>query len=124
MAKLYFGFGISDSMFSGDVKLSRQDLHEDASFVQYLLNNPQCKRCEETVICLNPSHKASIDAMVEKYGLNGITIPDHAPIIKMQPGDYLIVMSPRGLPRLVDRHEYSKNEIDNATFNFSIWGVE
>lgn len=124
MAKLYFGFGVSDSMFSGDVELTRKDLKDDAGYVQYILNNPASVWCQETVICLNPSHKASIDAMVAKYGLTGIDIPDHAPVIKLESGDSIIVMSPRGLPRLVDRHEYTTEEIEGATFNFAVWSVK
>lgn len=124
MTTLYFGFGISDAMFSSDLTVKRRDLKQDADFVQYLLDNPRSSWCEGTVICLNPSHKATIDAMVTKYGLKGIAIPDHAPQIKLNSGDSLIVMSPRGLPRLVDRHEYTAEEINSATFNFAQWTVE
>lgn len=124
MAKLYFGFGVSDAMFNGDMTIVRVDLKGDADYVHHLLNNPNHALCDEVVICLNPSHKATIDAMVSKYKLSGIAIPDHAPQIKLQSGDSLIVMSPRGLPRLVDRHEYTEEEISSATFNFAVWTVK
>ncbi len=124
MAKVYFGFGIADGMFNGDLELHRKDLKQDADYVQYLLNNPRSSWAEETVICLNPSHKATIDAMTKRYGLDDIQIPETAINVKLETGDSLIVMSPRGLPRLVDRHEYTDEEIEKATFNFAIWLVK
>lgn len=124
MSTLYFGFGISDSMFSGNENLRRQDLGDDANYVQYLLDTPNAIQfCIETVICLNPSHELTIRAMETKYGLSGIAIPDKAPVVKLEKGDHLIVMSPRGLPRLEGRHEYTEAEIDAASFNFALWTV-
>ena len=123
MSKIYFGFGIADGMFSGDLNLKRKDLHDDAGYVQYLLNNPSAVFAEEAVICLNPSHELTIRAMETKYDLSGIAIPDKAPVVKLEKGDHLIVMSPRGLPRLEGRHEYTEEEINNASFNFALWTV-
>lgn len=123
MAKLYFGFGISDAMFNGDVTLKRKDLKQDGEYVNHILKNPQHAWCEETVICLNPSHKATIDAMVKRYGIEGIAIPEVAPRVSLEDGDVLVVMSPRGLPRLQDRHEYTDEEIANASFNFAAYTV-
>ena len=124
MATLYFGFGLSDGMFNGDLNIRRKDLKDDGGYADYLLRNPQAVFADQVGICLNPAHKATIDAMVAKYGISGIEIPDEAVQIKMQPGDSLLVMSPRGLPRLVDRHEYTDAEVANATFNFAVWTVE
>lgn len=124
MSTLYFGLGISDAMFNGDLKLTRKDLKDDGGFADYYLRNPNSAWCDEVKICLNPSHKATIDAMVAKYGISGIEIPDHAPKVSLVSGDALLVMSPRGLPRLVDRHEYTDEEINSATFNFALWSVE
>jgi hypothetical protein len=74
--------------------------------------------------CLNPSHKATIDAMQLRYGIN-ISIPEKAPIVKLSKSDSVIVMSVRGLPRLdATRHEYTETEIGNATFAFSIYEVK
>lgn len=123
MAKLYFGFGISDSMLNGDLELTRKEI-KDPGMVDHLLRNPNHVWAQETVICLNPSHKATINAMTSRYGIEGIEIPETAPIIKLESGDSLIVMSPRGLPRLQDRHEYTDQEVANATFNFAIWQVK
>lgn len=39
-------------------------------------------------------------------------------------GDCEIVMGVRGLPRLTDRHEYTDEEIAEATFSFSIYTVK
>lgn len=123
MATLYFGFGIADGMFNGDVQLNRRDLGDDGGFADYYLRNPNAAWCQKLVVCLNPSHKSTIDAMVSKYGIENIQIPTHAPVVKLEDGDALLVMSPRGLPRLVDRHEYTAEEISSATFNFALWTV-
>ena len=123
MAKLYFGFGISDAMFVNDISLTRKAI-DDPGMVNHLLNNPNHVWCEEMVPCLNPSHKATIDAMVAKFGIEGVVIPEIAPRVTLEPGDKLIVMSPRGLPRLQDRHEYTDDEVAKATFSFAIYSVE
>ena len=123
MAKLYFGFGISDSMFSGDLSLKRKDLGTDGGYADYLIRNPNAVWASETAICLNPSHAATIDAMNKRYGIH-VALPEKAPVIKLESGDSLLVMSPRGLPRLMDRHEYTDAEIEAASFNFAVWTVE
>jgi hypothetical protein len=47
-----------------------------------------------------------------------------APQVSLSPGDSIVVMSVRGLPRLdASRHEYTQAEIDSATFAFSRWTV-
>ena len=114
MAKVYFGFAISDSMFEGDVEVSRSVLDLDA--VKFLVR-------KGVIPCLNPSHKPTIDAMRNKFGLD-VPIPERAPQVSLGVGDRIIVMGVRGLPRLgADRHEYTQAEIDSATFTFSIWEV-
>ena len=114
MAKVYFGFAVADSMFQGDVEVSRSELDLDA--VKFLIR-------KGVVPCLNPSHIATINAMKERYGID-VEIPEKAPQVMLDVGDRLIVMSVRGLPRLdATRHEYSQEEIDGAAFKFSIWEV-
>lgn len=124
MSTLYFGFGISDSMFADDVQQIKRTVLKDVDYVNYLLNNPTSLFCQKMVPCLNPSHKATIDAMVSKYGIEGIEIPSIAPKINLESGDRLIVMSPRGLPRLQDRHEYIDEEVEKATFTFAIYCID
>ena len=113
MAKVYFGFAISDSMFNGDVEVVRSVLDIDA--VKFLVK-------KGVIPCLNPSHKPTIDLMRTKFGLD-VPIPDSAPQVSLETGDRVIVMGVRGLPRLAERHEYTQEEIDKATFSFSIWEV-
>ena len=108
----FFGFAVSDSMFQGDVVITRSVLSfEDAKEI-----------AEGAIPCLNPSHKATIDVMVAR----GITveIPEKPPVVSLDSGDSLLVMGVRGLPRLTDRHEYTPAEIAGATFTFSLWEVK
>lgn len=124
MSKLYFGFALADSMFAEDCNIKRKSLGNDAGYVQYLLDNPASADCAETAICLNPSHKATIVAMNTRYGIH-VAIPETAPKVELRSGDKLIVMGVRGLPRLdATRHEYTQEEIDSATFTFTLYSVE
>ena len=114
MAKVYFGFAISDSMFNGSVEISRSPLEIDA--VKFLVK-------KGVIPCLNPTHRPTIEIMRTKFGLD-VPIPDSAPHVSLGVGDRVIVMGVRGLPRLgAERHEYTQEEIQGATFKFSIWEV-
>ena len=94
---MYFGFAISDSMFSGDVTIFRKEISVEE--VKGFVDNGGI------VPCLNPSHVATISAMQKKYGIL-IPIPEKPPQVSLKEGDSLIVMGVRGLGRLTDRHEY------------------
>ncbi len=109
----YFGFALADSMFSGDCTITRRLL--TAEEVQKLVQ-------QGVEPCLNPSHQATIDAMRERFDIN-VPIPISPPQVNLKPGDSLVVMGVRGLPRLTDRHEYNAEEIAMATFSFAAYTV-
>lgn len=113
-ANVFFGFALADSMFNGDVVISRHVLSE---------NQVAMKVAQGVTSCCNPSHYATITAMREKYGFE-VEIPDTPPRVSLREGDSVIVMGVRGLPRLTDRHEYTHEEIASATFQFSMYKVE
>lgn len=114
MASRYFGFALADSMFVGDCNVKRRELSIERA--KALIE-------EGVEPCLNPSHKATIDAMKVRFGID-VEIPEVPPRIQLsQTGDELIVMGVRGLPRLTDRHEYNEEEIANAEFSFSLYKV-
>nr|DAI56534.1 MAG TPA: hypothetical protein [Bacteriophage sp.] len=113
MANVYFGFAIADSMFSGDVVIKRRQI--DVDVVKALVG-------QGVIPCLNPSHVATIDAMQRRFGID-VDIPATPPQVKLGDGDVLIVMGVRGLPRLTDHHEYTEEEVAQATFNFSLYTV-
>ena len=103
----YFGFAFSAAMLpAGEVNLHKVDLTIDE--VKELL--PNCK------MCLNPSHRATIEAALS-IGLK-ISIPEKPARISLGDGDSVVVMQVRGLPRLTDRHEYAPEEIAQANFSF------
>lgn len=109
----YFGFALADSMFQGDCVIHRRALSVE-----------EVKAMEkELTPCLNPSHKATIDAMHTRFDIN-VEIPEQPPRVVVNSGDSVIVMGVRGLPRLTDRHEYTEEEIAAATFSFSMYTVE
>ncbi len=112
--KTYFGFAIADSMFPVECTIHRKEIGLEA--VHLLLE-------EGVTSCLNPSHRATIDAMRERYGID-VETPMFPPRVELGRGDRLVVMSVRGLPRLTDRHEYTPAEIAGAEFKFSLYEVE
>ncbi len=110
----FFGFGLADSMFNGDVTVARKELtlHEAKLLIE-----------RGVVPCLNPSHAETIRVMRERFGID-VLIPDKAPIVKLGFGDRLILMAVSGLPRLEGRHEYTPAEINGAVFRFALWTVQ
>ena len=115
MGRCFFGFAFADSMFAEaeDCEISRRVLSiEEATTLI----------AEGVEPCLNPSHKATIDAMRLRFGID-VNIPDAPVRVSLAKGDSLIVMGVRGLPRLTDRHEYSDEEIAQASFSFSLYTV-
>lgn len=111
--KKYFGFALADSMFVGNCTIIRQSL--SAEEAKELIS-------QGVESCCNPSHKATIDAARLRYGID-VSIPETPPRVSLDPGDSVIVMGVRGLPRLTDRHEYAEDEIAQATFTFSCYTV-
>lgn len=108
----YFGFAVADSMFPKSCVVKREEV-QVGDLPQLL---------QDAEMCLNPSHAATILAAKEKFGLE-LNIPEKPPMVKLAVGDEVIVMSVRGLPRLTDRHEYTQEEIESATFEFGLWKV-
>ncbi len=109
----FFGFGISDSMFSDDHMIIRKTLSPEKA--KELID-------KGVIPCINPSHTATIVAMEKKFDIQ-VEIPELAPVVKLASGDKLVIMSVRGLPRLQDRHEYTLEEIQGASWEFSVWHV-
>lgn len=113
--KIYFGFAISDSMFSEYCHVFRRPLTE-GDVKQYFKH-------EQVVFVGNPTHKPTIEAFKKTIGVD-VVIPDVAPKVSLVPGDRFIVMQVQGLPRLGgERVEYTTEEINAATFKFGMWFV-
>lgn len=111
----YFGFAFSASMLPpGEVSLKKRDLSADE--VRDLL------AAGSVEFCLNPSHEATVEAARSRYGL-AIEVPARPPRVDLASGDSVVVMQVSGLPRLTDRHEYTREEIDSASFGFVEIGV-
>lgn len=108
----FFGFALADSMFTGDCNIRRRTLTADEVKAMAGALTP----------CLNPSHQATIDAMRQRFGIE-VAIPETPPRVSLGVGDSVVVMGVRGLPRLTDRHEYTEEEIAQATFSFSVYTV-
>lgn len=111
--KTYFGFALADSMFNGDCTINRRSLSVEE--VKELV-------AQGVESCCNPSHKATINAMTTRYEIE-VAIPETPPRVSLGSGDSVIVMGVRGLPRLTDRHEYTKEEIAKASFLFAEYRV-
>lgn len=108
-ANLYFGFALSDSMFEGNVRIERRELDAEGAKKLIALG---------VISCCNVSHQATITAMSVRFGIE-VEIPETPPHVVLKEGDSLIILGVRGLPRMVNRHEYTDEEIAQATFSFS-----
>jgi hypothetical protein len=113
MARMFFGFAIADSMFPTDCRMEKMTINVDHA-------KDLIARGIES--CCNPSHVATISAAKQRFGIE-VAIPEKPPQVALLPGDRMIVMSVRGLPRLTDRHEYTDEEVAKATFAFSVYTV-
>ncbi len=111
--KTYFGFGIAPSMFPANCSIRKEELTPEAA---------KAVVAEGIVPCLNPSHKASIDALQSRFGIF-VEIPTKAPVVLVAIGERVLVMGVMGLPRLEGRHEYTEAEVVGAKFTFSLWTV-
>lgn len=111
--KTYFGFGIAPSMFPDNCGIVKETLSPERAMIVVQ---------DGVVPCLNPSHKASIDAMRSRFGIS-VEIPQSAPQVKVGAGERVLVMGVTGLPRLEGRHEYTAEEVEKAKFAFSLWTV-
>ncbi len=110
----YFGFAVADGMFPAQAKVTRKVITVEV--VREMV-------AAGVKPALNPTHKSTIDAMRSRFGIE-VEIPEKAPLIKLVPGDQVVVMSVRGLPRREDgKGEYTPEEIAAATFEFSLWEV-
>lgn len=111
--KTFFGFGVSASMFPASCNINKASLTPE-----------QAKEIIDggVEVCLNPSHKASIDVMTTRFAIH-VEIPAKAPVVSLKNGDRLLIMGVSGLPRLEGRHEYTSEEIAGAKFDFSLWSV-
>ena len=69
MSKVFFGFALADGMFEGN-----------CSIVRRVLTVEEAKSLVEQGVspCLNLSHKATIDAMRSRYGID-VAIPETPP---------------------------------------------
>lgn len=108
---VFIGLAFSASMLQpGTVTLRKKDLTVDQ--VKEVIGN------ENIVSCANPSHKATLEALKEKYGID-IPIPSKPIRVSLSSSeDAMIVLQVTGLSRLTDRHEYTRQEIEAAEFRF------
>lgn len=109
----YFGFALSSSMFNGNCTIDREVL---------ALNEAVKAEIEFAVNCCNSTHATTVEAAEKKFGLS-LVIPDEPPTVSLNSGDSLIVMGVRGLSRLTDRHHYTAEEVERATFEFVRYSV-
>jgi len=112
--KTFFGFALADSMFVGACTIVRREL--STLTAKGLI-------AQGVESCCNPSHAATIAAMRSRFAID-VSIPAIPPCVMLHSGDSIIVMGVRGLPRLTDRHQYTAEEINSASFTFALYTVQ
>lgn len=106
----YLSLAISDSMFPPGLHAKRALTPDE---VRDILGRG-------VVSCVNPAHRATVDAIQARYGLE-IAVPERAEKVALAAGDRLLVCTALGLPR--ETREFTDEEIARATFAFSLWSV-
>jgi len=91
----YFAFALADSVFNGDCIITRRVLS---------VEEVKERIAQGVDSCLNPSHKASIEAMKSRFGID-VAIPEKPPRVSLSPGDSVIV---RGCSRITAVHRSSR----------------
>jgi len=86
--KRFFGFALADSMFTGNVGITRREVSVEE--VKALV-------AQGIESCCNPSHAATIAAMRSRFGID-VSIPETPPRVALGPGDSVVIMGVRGLP--------------------------
>lgn len=107
---------MADSMFAEGANLSKTSV--SPADAKALLENTA-----EVAYSVNPSHVPTLDAAKARFELD-VVVPAKAPLVSLKSGDSLLIMSVRGLGRLEGRHEYTVEEIEAASFVFSLWSVD
>ncbi len=115
MARTFVGLAMSSTMFQGDLLILRRELSPVE--VREILAR------QDVVSCVNPSHKATVDALKKKFGIE-VPIPDGpAPKIVLEPGDSLLVLSANFKRRLAEGEKYSPEEVEAAQYEFALYQV-
>jgi hypothetical protein len=109
MPTVYLGFNIADSMFDGPCTLKREPLTE-SQFKDLISRG--------VTSCLNKSHPATVKALKTRYGIEA-EIPHIPPRINIFPGDSILIVSLRGLPRHTTSYQYTDAEVAQARFVFA-----
>ncbi len=122
MMTVYVGLAMADSMFPESCQVERTPCL--LPLAMKLLQPPTDEAPEKVVNCCNSGHASTLSALKARYGIDlASTVPLTPPKVALLPGDCLVVLSVRGLPRLTDKREYSAEEIAKATFAFGLWTV-
>ncbi len=112
--KMFFGFALGDSMFPGNCTIRRQVMSAE---------DVKAAIAVGVISCCNPSHTATIHAARDRFGIT-VPTPEEPPRVELAPGESIIVMGVRGLPRMTGRHEYTHEEVAQATFLFARYSVQ
>ena len=99
----YIGLAFSAQMLSGSGRIAFEQVPIDQIKVDGLVS------------CANPSHKASLDALKTRYGIE-IPVSEKAPKVSLaNVGDAIIVLQISGLPR--ETREFTAEEVAKANFS-------
>jgi hypothetical protein len=118
MTKFYVALALSDSMSPPRCAIEKFSIgpHEAQAFLR------EAATAGRVVSAVNASHKATIDAVRQRFGID-LPLPASGdpPKVLLDYDDEVLVVSVRGLPRLTDRHQYTADEIARAEIVFSIY---
>ncbi|MEL7037266.1 MAG: hypothetical protein AAFO04_16820 [Cyanobacteria bacterium J06592_8] len=104
----YAGFAFSLQMKTTKVALFK---------VTTIESNPEnWELIKNSIPVFNKGHIATIKAIKTRFYVD-LSIPETPPSITLNADDIIYVIQVKGLARLVDRKEYTNEEIANASFS-------
>ena len=111
----YVCFGaVSDSMFADEYNIVRREKITSEK-VRGLVNR-------SVVSCVHMAHEAAMGVLKRKVGVE-IEVLKEPLLVTLEPFDEVVVVEVRDLPLLVGRIDYTREEIAQATFTFSLYTV-
>lgn len=110
--RTFFGMDVPYFIFGGGIVLMYEEL--PLGKVKEILSN------SETVVALDPSRWPILKA-VNAYLGTQVEMPHESLEVLLDRRDCFISLQVKGLGQLPEGGEYSREEIENATFVFSRW---
>lgn len=108
----YVSFSISNRIFPTNCGISKSRL--TVIEAQLLIEHATVVAAQNTFV--------AVEALLDRYGID-LKIPDVEEDLALQSGDAVVVITVMALPRRLDVARYTRNQIAQSFFQFSLYEV-